>query len=70
MKYMLLPWLALGELKDEQKSLGDGAATRQLNVGGQMTRFHREHLWRWRKMVPTPGFELGTYRLQGGCSTN
>jgi hypothetical protein len=22
------------------------------------------------KMVPAPGFELGTYRLQGGCSTN
>ena len=21
-------------------------------------------------VVPTPGFELGTYRLQGGCSTN
>ncbi len=21
-------------------------------------------------MVPAPGFELGTYRLQGGCSTN
>ena len=26
---------------------------------------------RWDlKVVPTPGFELGTYRLQGGCSTN
>ena len=21
-------------------------------------------------VVPAPGFELGTYRLQGGCSTN
>lgn len=21
-------------------------------------------------LVPAPGFELGTYRLQGGCSTN
>ena len=21
-------------------------------------------------VVPSPGFELGTYRLQGGCSTN
>ena len=23
-----------------------------------------------RAVVPAPGFELGTYRLQGGCSTN
>jgi hypothetical protein len=24
----------------------------------------------WGDMVPVVGFELTTYRLQGGCSTN
>src|SRR5690606_25505865 len=49
-----------------------GAAVAGADVGrhadqgnGRVLAAHRAS---W--LVPAPGFELGTYRLQGGCSTN